>query len=114
MYRASSSTGLDTGRLSSSQPDSGQKLVASESLINRLLPEAGRGFDHMASSSGSDVDEALEAEPESPDSMPQQPRIGGPMRLRDRCGFLDAPPPPPAACLCTSNEYQIHGSCPCQ
>ena len=60
-----------------------------ESMIERLLPEKGRGFDHMASSSGSELEEgAEELEPDEDEGVdkrvPPQPRIGGPMRLRDR------------------------------
>lgn len=77
-------------------PDSGQRLEASESMIRRLLPEKGRGFDHMASSSGSELEEAAEdSEPEEDESrdksVPPQPRIGGSMRLRDRSASTPIP-----------------------
>ncbi|KAK9847215.1 hypothetical protein WJX84_009767 [Apatococcus fuscideae] len=98
--RASSSNeGLDAQKdtngtqqllpMDSEPTDSGQRLVMSESMIKRLLPEQGRGFDHMASSSGSEIEEAAEdSEPEEEEGgnnkVPPQPRIGGSMRLRDR------------------------------
>ncbi len=73
-------------------PGSGPQLVASASLIKRLLPEAGKGFNHMASSSDDEGDDSDEAETEGDAAaaaavVPSQPRIAGPMRLRDRSDF---------------------------
>ena len=83
-------------------------------MIERLLPEKGRGFDHMASSSGPELEDAAEESESDEDEggdkrVPPQPRIGGPMRLRDRwalgpilTGFIVHWKPVPYAAFCKS------------